>query len=121
MWPSNLSPDDSDLGSSNLLRRTIDKSNLLSEVEAGIHVSISTSSIHLSNVLCGLGIRYTFNLDQACAWGSVALATLVAQMATPIVTTLARIPSFAPFPVAFNALIAPRLAPKVVSRGRFGV
>jgi hypothetical protein len=84
MWPGDLSPDDSDLGSSNLLRCAVNESNLLSEVEAGIMVSISTPSDYFSNVLCGLGIRYTFDLDQACAWGSVALSTLVAQVATPI-------------------------------------
>jgi len=65
MWPGNLSPDDSDLRSSDLLLRTIDESNLLSEVEA-----------------CSLCIRNTLDLDQARAWGGVALAALIAQMAT---------------------------------------
>lgn len=65
MWPSNLSPDNSNLGSSNFLLRTVDESNLLSEVE-----------------VCGLGIRDTLDLDQAGARCGVTLATLVAQMAT---------------------------------------
>jgi len=65
MWPGDLSPNDSDLGSSDLLLCTVDESNLLSEVE-----------------VCGLGIRNALDLDQARAWGGVALATLVAQMAT---------------------------------------
>jgi len=66
MWSGNLAPDDPDLGSSNLLLRPIDKGNLLSEVEVGC-----------------VGIIHTLDLDQARVWVCVALAALVAQMATP--------------------------------------
>lgn len=40
MWSGNLSPDNSDLGSSNLSLRTVDESDLLAEVETGFTVSI---------------------------------------------------------------------------------
>ena len=34
MWPGDLAPDDSNLGPSNQLLRSIDKGNLLAEIEA---------------------------------------------------------------------------------------
>jgi len=40
MWPSDLAPNNSDLWSSDLFLRTVNESNLLSEVEAEITVSI---------------------------------------------------------------------------------
>ncbi len=93
MWPGNLSPDNSDLGSSDLLLRTVDESNLLSEVEATIMINMSSLLKHHSIVPCSLCIRNTLDLDQARAWGGVALATLIAQMATPIFTINQLMPS----------------------------
>jgi uncharacterized membrane protein YkvI len=39
MWSGNGTPDDPDLRTSNLSLRTVNESNLLSEVEAGVLVS----------------------------------------------------------------------------------
>jgi len=63
MCSGNATPNDSNLRSSNLSLRTVDESNLLSEVE-----------------VCCLGIIHTLDFDQGGAWVGVALAALVAQM-----------------------------------------
>ena len=66
VWAGDLAPDDTDLGSADLLASAIDESDLLSEVEIG-----------------ALSVLDTLNLDERGTWGGGALATLVAQVATP--------------------------------------
>lgn len=66
VWTGDLAPDDADLGSTNLLASAVDESDLLSEVEVG-----------------ALSVLDTLNLDERGTWGGGALATLVAQVATP--------------------------------------
>jgi len=65
VWAGDLAPDNSNLRSSNLTLGTVNESDLLSEVEVG-----------------AVGVLNTLDLDERGAWGGVALATLVAQVAT---------------------------------------
>lgn len=67
MSAGDLAPHDSDLGAADLLGGAVDKGDLLSEVEAG-----------------GLGVVDTLNLDQAGVGVGVALASLVAEVTSPV-------------------------------------
>jgi hypothetical protein len=62
-----LAPHDSDLGATDLLRGAVDEGDLLSEVEAA-----------------GLGVVDTLNLDQTGVGVGVALASLVAEVTSPV-------------------------------------
>ena len=62
-----LAPHDSDLGAADFLGGAVDEGDLLSEVEAG-----------------GLGVVDTLNLDQAGVGVGVALASLVAEVTSPV-------------------------------------
>ena len=62
-----LAPHDSDLGTADLLGGAVDEGDFLSEVEAG-----------------GLGVVDTLNLDQAGVGVGVALASLVAEVTSPV-------------------------------------
>jgi hypothetical protein len=67
MWAGDLAPDDTDLGSSDFTGSTVDEGNLLAKVEVG-----------------ALSVFDALNLDERGTWSGVALATLVAQVATPV-------------------------------------
>lgn len=67
MSAGDLAPHDSDLGAADLLGGTVNEGDLLSEVEAG-----------------GLGVVDTLNLDQAGVGVGVALASLVAEVTSPV-------------------------------------
>jgi hypothetical protein len=67
MGAGNLAPHDSDLGAADLLGGAVDEGDLLAAVEGG-----------------GLGVVDTLNLDQAGVGVGVALASLVAEMTSPV-------------------------------------
>lgn len=67
MSAGDLAPHDSDLGAADLLGGAVNEGDLLSEVEAG-----------------GLGVVDTLNLDQAGVGVGVALASLVAEVTSPV-------------------------------------
>jgi hypothetical protein len=64
---SDLAPHDSDLGATDFLGGAVDEGDLLSEVEAA-----------------GLGVVDTLDLDQAGVGVGVALASLVAEVTSPV-------------------------------------
>ena len=67
MWPRNLAPDNADLGAPDLLLAAVDIGDALAVVESG-----------------GLGVVDTLNLDQAGVGVGVALASLVAEVTSPV-------------------------------------
>lgn len=77
MGAGDLAPHDSDLGAADLLGSAVDESDLLAEVEAG-----------------GLGVVDTLNLDQAGVGVGVALASLVAEVTSPVGRWSIRVLSF---------------------------
>lgn len=64
MWPSDLAPDDADLGAADLLMAPIDVGDALAQVEVG-----------------SVGIVYALNLDQTGARVGDVTRALVAQVA----------------------------------------
>lgn len=67
MNASDLAPHDSNLGAADFLGGAVDEGDLLSEVEAA-----------------GLGVVDTLNLNQAGVGVGVALASLVAEVTSPV-------------------------------------
>lgn len=55
MWPRNLAPDHSNLGSTNLFLSTIDKSNFLSEIETGESIRQLFLNFHIQSYVAALG------------------------------------------------------------------
>ena len=92
MWSGNLAPNDSDLRSSDFLRRTVNESNLLSEVEAASMLVLPICLPFDVHILGCVGIINTLNLDQAGAWSGISLATGIAQVTAPSILS-AHIPS----------------------------
>lgn len=82
MWPGDLAPNYPDLWSSNFSLCPVNESDLLSEVETEALLARSHILLQQLDVLCSFSVIYTLNLDQTGARVGVALATLVAQMAT---------------------------------------
>lgn len=85
MRSGDLAPDNTDLGSTDLLLATVDVGDLLAQVEAISLVNIpsSRSVPTMYDVLGGLGVIDTLDLDQAGPGVGVAATTLIAQVATP--------------------------------------
>lgn len=67
MGAGDLAPDDSDLAAADLLGCAVDEGDLLAAVEAG-----------------GLGVVDTLNLDQRGVGVGAALASLVAEVTSPV-------------------------------------
>lgn len=85
MWSGDLAPDHADLGAADLLLAPVDESNLLAEIEAIMTVSIQTDWEHSSHVdiLGGVGVINTLNLDQAGSRAGGVTRALVAQVTSP--------------------------------------
>lgn len=77
--PGDLAPDHADLGSSDLLLALVDICDLLAKVEASITVRIFINMwLSWLNVLGGVGVVNTLDLDQARLGVGGVSATLVA-------------------------------------------
>lgn len=85
VWSSDLAPDHADLGAADLLLAPVDESNLLAEIEAIMNVSIQTDWEYSSHVdvLGGVGVINTLNLDQAGSRAGGVTRALVAQVTSP--------------------------------------
>lgn len=85
VWSGDLAPDHADLGAADLLLAPVDESNLLAEIEAITNVSIQTDWEHSSHVdvLGGVGVINTLNLDQAGSRAGGVTRALVAQVTSP--------------------------------------
>jgi hypothetical protein len=85
VWSGDLAPDHADLGTADLLLAPVDESNLLAEIEAIMNVSIQTDWEHSSHVdvLGGVGVINTLNLDQAGSRAGGVTRALVAQVTSP--------------------------------------
>ncbi len=83
MWPGDLAPDHSDLGSALLLLCLVDIGNLLAEIEAASLLVHVTCPWGRTNVLRTSGVINALDLDQTRLRVGCPSATLVAQVAAP--------------------------------------
>lgn len=90
MRAGDLAPDDADLGTADLLLAPVDESNLLSEVEAiercqylDRHVKEKKPFLCGVDILGGVGVINTLDLDQAGARAGGVTRALVAQVTSP--------------------------------------
>jgi len=88
VWPRHLAPDDPDLGAAHLLLAPIDIRNPLAGIEAVFRVNPRPSHVVSGsrNVLGSSGVIDALDLDQAGLGVGVVAATLVTQVATPMLS-----------------------------------
>lgn len=84
-----LAPDHANLGSTDLLLGLVDERNLLAKVEA---VSLSAPDVppasSLGDILGGVGVVNTLDLNQAGLGAGGVSGTLVGKVATPVITSV---------------------------------
>jgi hypothetical protein len=87
----NLAPNHADLGASDLLLALVDVGDLLAKVEPARSVSSCSYGSNLNymwqDVLGGVGVIDTLDLDQTRLGVGDMSATLVAQVASPVIGT----------------------------------
>lgn len=86
MRAGDLAPNDADLGTADLLLSLVDERNLLAEVEAvSLSALVIPPRLRAWDLLGGVGVINTLDLDQAGLGAGGVAGTLVGKVATPVI------------------------------------